>query len=125
MPDTRTALVACPSFDAMTGLLAHMRQTLGGELSAFEAMWRNHYRLLTDVSGRHAPPVGTESPFYVIIESQAIDADRHGARFDQALESAFEAGLLADAAIAQSDAQRDGLWAIREDIEGWSISSPP
>ncbi|WP_189338098.1 FAD-binding oxidoreductase [Halomonas elongata] len=118
MPDTRTALVACPSFDAMTGLLAHMRQTLGGELSAFEAMWRNHYRLLTDVSGRHAPPVGTESPFYVIIESQAIDADRHGARFDQALESAFEAGLLADAAIAQSDAQRDGLWAIREDIEG-------
>ncbi|GED22932.1 FAD-binding oxidoreductase [Halomonas halmophila] len=118
MPDTRAALVACPSFEALTGLLGHMRQTLGGELSAFEAMWRNHYRLLTEISGRHAPPLSTESPFYVIIESQAVDADRHGERFDQAFESAIEEGLLTDAAIAQSDAQRDGLWAIREDIEG-------
>ncbi|RUR34453.1 FAD-binding oxidoreductase [Vreelandella nanhaiensis] len=118
MPIEQTALVACPSFDALTELLGHMGKTLGGSLGAFEVMWQNHYRLLTETTGRHAPPIPTDHPFYVIIEGVGSDEARLEAQFSEALEQALERELIVDAVIAQSDTQRAGLWAIREDIEG-------
>ncbi|MGO2581295.1 MAG: FAD-binding oxidoreductase, partial [Halomonas sp.] len=117
-PSEQTAMVACPSFEALTGLLSHMGKALGGSLGAFEVMWQNHYRLLTDTLGRHTPPIPTHHPFYVIIESLGSDAERNANQFSEALESALESELIVDAVIAQSHAQRDGLWAVREDIEG-------
>ncbi|QJQ96588.1 MULTISPECIES: FAD-binding oxidoreductase [Halomonadaceae] len=114
----QTALVAVPSFEALTGLLQAMRHRLGGQLSAFEVMWQSHYRLLTEESGRHAAPISTEYPYYAIIEAQGVDDEREARQFNQALESAFEAGVVSDAVVAQSETQRQGLWAIREDIEG-------
>ncbi|MGE6606777.1 FAD-binding oxidoreductase [Halomonas sp. NPDC076908] len=117
-PSEQTAMVACPSFEALTGLLSHMGKALGGSLGAFEVMWHNHYCLLTETLGRHTPPIATKHPFYVIIESLGSDADRNASQFSEALESALERELIVDAVIAQSTTQRDGLWAIREDIEG-------
>ncbi|EHJ93630.1 FAD-binding oxidoreductase [Vreelandella boliviensis] len=117
-PSEQTALVACSSFEALTGLLSHMGKALGGSLGAFEVMWQNHYRLLTETLGRHTPPIATEHPFYVIIESLGSDAERNASQFSEALESALESELIVDAVVAQSSTQRDGLWAIREDIEG-------
>jgi len=117
-PCEQTAMVACPSFEALTGLLSHMGKALGGGLGAFEVMWQNHYRLLTETLGRHTPPIATEHPFYVIIDSLGSDAKRNATQFSEALESALESELIVDAVIAQSSTQRDGLWAIREDIEG-------
>ncbi|ELY21906.1 FAD-binding oxidoreductase [Halomonas sp. ATBC28] len=117
-PSEQTAMVACPSFEALTGLLSHMGKALGGGLGAFEVMWQNHYRLLTETLGRHTPPIATEHPFYVIIDSLGSDTERNATQFSEALESALESELIVDAVIAQSTTQRDGLWAIREDIEG-------
>ncbi|MGP5323508.1 FAD-binding oxidoreductase [Vreelandella titanicae] len=117
-PSEQTAMVACPSFESLTGLLSHMGKALGGSLGAFEVMWQNHYRLLTETLGRHTPPIATEHPFYVIIDSLGSDAERNATQFSEALESALESELIVDAVIAQSTTQRDGLWAIREDIEG-------
>ncbi|MFY0988852.1 FAD-binding oxidoreductase [Halomonas sp. C05BenzN] len=117
-PDVQTALVACPSFAALTGLLGHLGRALGGSLAAFEVMWQSHYRLLTEESGRHTPPLATDAPFYVILESLGTDPESHGALFSRALASALDAALIGDAVIAHSEAQRQGIWAIREDIEG-------
>ncbi|WFM72853.1 FAD-binding oxidoreductase [Halomonas sp. CKK8] len=117
-PDVQTALVACPSFEHLTGLLGHLGRYLGGSLAAFEAMWQNHYWLLTQESGRHTPPLPPDAPFYVILESLGSESQSHGAQFALALERALEEELISDAVIAQSDTQRQSLWAIREDIEG-------
>jgi len=117
-PVSHTALVACADFTALTGLLQHVRRTLGEQLGAFEVMWRSHYALLTEESGRHAPPLPSDFPFYALIESLGSDATKSAQRFETAIESAFEAGLLSDAAVASSEQQRERLWAIREDIEG-------
>lgn len=117
-PCEQTAMVACPSFEALTGLLNQMGKALSGSLGAFEVMWQNHYRLLTETMGRHTPPITLEHPFYVIIETLGSDAERNASQFSEALESALESGLIVDAVIAQSKAQQDSLWAIREDIEG-------
>ena len=117
-PDIQTALVACPSFEAVTGLLAHLGRTLGGNLAAFEVMWQNHYRLLTEESSRHRPPLATDSPYYVILDSLGNDPDSHAAQFARAMEGALEGELVSDAVLAQSGSQRQALWDIREDIEG-------
>lgn len=116
--DRQTALVACPDYAAVTGLLAHLGQTLGGSLAAFEVMWQSHYRLLTEESGRHRPPLPTDAPYYVLLESLGNDPEAHAAQFSRALEGALAHELVGDAVLAQSGSQREGLWAIREDIEG-------
>ncbi|NIC03845.1 FAD-binding oxidoreductase [Billgrantia bachuensis] len=118
MASERTALVACPDFAGVTGLLRHMGRELGGSLGTFEVMWRNHYALLTEESGRNTPPLPVRWPYYVIIESLGNDDTVNAAQFGAALESALEAGLIEDAVLAQSDAQRQGIWNIREDIKG-------
>ncbi len=118
MASERTALVACPDFDGVTGLLRHMDRQLGGSLGTFEVMWRNHYALLTEESSRHNAPLPVRWPYYAIVESLGNDDAANTAQFGAALESALEAGLIEDAALAQSDAQRQGIWDIREDIEG-------
>jgi FAD/FMN-containing dehydrogenase len=114
---TQTALVGCARFPEVTQLLKHMDGALGGALSAFEVMWNEFYRLVTTPPARGTPPIGQDYPYYVLIESSGGDAARDQARFEEALAEAIESGLVADAVIAASDAQREALWALRDDIE--------
>ncbi|NJN52112.1 MAG: FAD-binding oxidoreductase, partial [Gammaproteobacteria bacterium] len=48
----------------------------------------------------------------------AMGGDPQGdhARLEAALGDAYEQGLIADAAIATSDAQRNQMWAMRDDV---------
>ena len=113
----QTAMVACREFGDVTQLLKHMDAALGGSLSAFEVMWNEFYRLVTTPPAKGAPPLGQEHPFFVLLESAGGDAGRDQARFEEALGEAIEAGLVADAVIASSEAQRESLWALRDDVE--------
>lgn len=117
MPSEQTALVAVPSFDALTKLLSLASQELANSLSAFEALWNNHYKLMTTDSGKHAPLLADDSPFYAIIETLGLDETQDAEHFSLILQKALEAGLITDAVLASSRAQRQGIWAIREDIE--------
>ena len=117
MPSEQTALVAVPSFDALTQLLNLVSRELANSLSAFEALWNNHYKLMTTESGKHAPVLADNSPFYAIIETLGLDEAEDAERFSQVLQKALEADLITDAALASSQAQRQAIWAIREDIE--------
>ena len=115
LPSEQCALVAVPSFAALTTLLNLAPRRIG--LSAFEALWSSHYRLMTEESGAHTPPLATDSPFYAILESQGMEAEHDAEQFQALLEEAFEAELITDAVLASSEAQRQAIWAIREDIE--------
>jgi FAD/FMN-containing dehydrogenase len=113
----QSAMVACAEFAYVTRLLKHMDAALGGTLSAFEVMWNEYYRQVTTPPAKGAPPIGQEHAYYVLIESSGGDADRDQARFEEALGEAIEVGLVADAVIASSEAQRESLWALRDDVE--------
>lgn len=117
MPSEQTALVAVPSFDALTQLLTLASRELANSLSAFEALWNNHYTLMTTESGKHAPVLADDSPFYAIIETLGLDEAQDAEHFSQVLQKGLEAGLITDAVLASSHAQRNAIWAIREDIE--------
>ena len=113
----QTAMVACTGFSDVTQLLKHMDAALGGSLVAFEVMWNEFYRLVTTPPAKGTPPVGQEYPYYVLLESSGGDSGRDQAHFEEALGEAIEAGLVADAVVASSEAQREALWALRDDVE--------
>ncbi len=112
-----TAMVAVPDFAALTDFFRHVGDKLGGALTSFEVMWKEHYELVAIESGRHTPPLDAGETFYVVIEATGNDPDIDTDLFTRVLEQAVEAELVNDAAIASSKAQRDAIWNIREDIE--------
>jgi FAD/FMN-containing dehydrogenase len=112
-----TALVAISSFEHLGRFLHSMDSALGGTLSAFEVLWNDFYSLIIGDGEEHGQPLDTTHPFYVLLESTGGHRESDTARFESALEEAFEQGLAADAVIAQSRQQREDLWAIRDDIE--------
>ncbi|MCZ6887784.1 MAG: FAD-binding oxidoreductase [Gammaproteobacteria bacterium] len=112
-----TMFVAVDEFDKLPTLLKLMDAKLGGTLSAFEVMWDNFYRLVTTEPAKSIPPISGDYPYYVLIEAMGGDEQNDGARAEAALTDAYESGLVADAVVAQSEAQRMGLWAMRDDVE--------
>ncbi len=111
------AVVAVPNFAAMGKLLKHMDRSLGGTLSAFEAMWQSFYRLVTTAPAKGKPPISQDHPYYVLIESLGAAREADTAHFNAALEAAMEQKLIVDAAISQSDADCHAFWSLRDDVE--------
>ncbi len=112
-----TLLVAAESFDAVTGLLKHVDQRLGGTLSAFEVMWNDFYVAVTTPPAKAAPPLPQHHPYYVLIEAMGGDAMADRARLEAAMSEAMAEGLIRDAVLAESESQARRLWAIRDDVE--------
>ncbi|WP_445376256.1 FAD-binding oxidoreductase [Niveispirillum fermenti] len=113
-----TAIVAVDSFEQLTRFFTLAGARLGSLLRSFEVMWDSYYDLIGIQSGRHQPPIPSGHKLYVVIEVAGTDPQRDEALFTEMLGDALEQGILADAAIASSKAQRDAIWAIREDVEG-------
>jgi FAD/FMN-containing dehydrogenase len=116
---TQTALVACARFEDVTRLLKHMDAALGGALTAFEVMWNEFYRMVTTPPSKGTPPLPQDYDYYVLVEATGGSEVRDQAQFEEAVGAAIEAEYVADAIIATSSAQRDSLWALRDDVEGF------
>ena len=112
-----TMLLAVSDFDRVTALLKATDAGLGGTLSAFEVLWNNFYRLVTTPPAAQTPPLPQDYPFYVLIEAMGGDPQADHARIEQVFAEAHESGLIEDAVIATSEAQRQALWAMRDDVE--------
>ncbi|HEY5647143.1 MAG TPA: FAD-binding oxidoreductase [Pseudomonadales bacterium] len=110
--EVATMFVAVDEFPKLAAFLKHMDAALGGGLSAFEVMWNNFYTLVTTEPATNQPPIPRDYPYYVLVEAMGSDA----ARTEEALATALDESLIVDAVIAQSEAQRDQLWAMRDDV---------
>ncbi|MFZ2155343.1 MAG: FAD-binding oxidoreductase [Bradyrhizobium sp.] len=119
------AIVAVADFDCLPKLLKHMDQNLSGSLSAFEVMWQSFYRLVTSAPAKGKPPVSQDHPYYVLVESLGANARLDSERFVAALESALEARLISDAAVAQSENDRRAFWALRDDVAQVVVGGMP
>lgn len=111
-----TMLVALDSFVAVRALLKRMDAGLGGTLSAFEVMWNDFYQLVTTPPAQTVPPLPQSYPFYVLIEAHGGDVQADRARVENLLSECIDEGLVADAVLASSDAQRRSLWGTRDDV---------
>ncbi|MEM7077370.1 MAG: FAD-binding oxidoreductase [Pseudomonadota bacterium] len=108
-----TMLAGVASFEQLLAFLKHVDRGFAGNLSAFEVMWNNYYRLVTTEPATNTAPMASEYPYYVLVEAMGCSEDT----VTQVLTAALEEELIADAVIAQSEAQRMELWALRDDVE--------
>ena len=102
--------------EAAIALLALARSQAGEAVSAFELIHRQGLGFLTETQPQIRQPFAEAPEWCVLIE---LGLPR-GLNADEALADLFaaalDAGLAADGVIAQSEAQRQGLWAVREHI---------
>jgi FAD/FMN-containing dehydrogenase len=112
--EQQVALCALPSFEAVRAFLALARTRLGGDLTAFEVMWNEYYRLTTELVKGVAAPLPTNHPFYVLLEASGSDAERIRNDLEQMLEMALEQEIILDATIASSGAAAAAIWKIRD-----------
>lgn len=123
-----TALAAVPGVREAIDLLSRLREAMGDQLTAFELLPRNGVEFVL----RHIP--GARDPFpaphawYVLMEISSV-RESHAIRplLEAALAAASGAGLIQDAVIAETLAQSEALWMLRENLpegqkfEGGSI----
>jgi FAD/FMN-containing dehydrogenase len=123
-----TAFVAVRDPAAALDILSRLRSATSDGVTSFELM----PRIAIDMVLRHVP--GTTDPLqesyehYVLLEvASGRDDDLLRAGLEAELAAAMEGGLLHDAVIAESGAQAQALWALREGLpeaqkpEGGSI----
>ena len=113
---TTTALAACATLDDCVALLKLARTRLGAGLTGFEAMGR----FALDLVARHFPALPNPLPtaaWTVLMEYSDTEGEAQArARFEALLGAALEAGLVADAVVAESLAQSKALWQVRESV---------
>ena len=113
---TTTALAACASVQHCVDLLNLARGRLGPALTGFEMMGR--YAI--DLVAKHFPALPNPLPtatWTVLLEQSATDSEAEArARFESLLGAALEAGTIDDAVVAESMAQSQALWHVRESI---------
>ena len=108
-----TALVALPDFDAALALLGRLQARCPGALAAFELMWRDFVE--TSLRWQQLrEPFGTVHPFIALVDVTGGDEAALRNVLEDVLGEAMEAGCASDAVIAQSRAQAQAFWKIRE-----------
>jgi FAD/FMN-containing dehydrogenase len=121
LPRSRqTAMVALAGLDEALELLGRARRGSADTISTFELL----PRLALDISIRHIAgsidPLDKPYDWYALIEFESgDDGDAEtglAATMERILGEAFEDGLVLDAAIAQSEAQRQQFWFLREAV---------
>ncbi len=111
-----TALVSVPSPTAALDLLALAEGRLSGMVSAFELIHRQGYDFLRETMPEISLPLDPLPEWSVMVElglPREIEPEEAMAAL---YGEAEEAGLVTDGVISTSEAQRQGLWAIRESI---------
>lgn len=108
------AFCGLKNFDSVTALLVSLQSKLGANLSAFEVIWNNTYRLIEERVPHVNVPLANDLDFYVLVESMGSNQEQDQELFVNALEAVTEAGLVADAVIADSADKINKLWAVRD-----------
>jgi FAD/FMN-containing dehydrogenase len=113
--EAATAFVALRDLAAAPELLARAKAASGETVTGFELVSGFGLELVL----RHIP--GTANPLsgpfeqLVLIEMASPEPDaRLSERLERLLAEALEEGLVRDAAVAKSEAQRTALWRLRE-----------
>ncbi|MEZ5888296.1 MAG: FAD-binding oxidoreductase [Paracoccaceae bacterium] len=119
-----TAVLAVPDLSAALGLLNRLQAATGGLVEAFEFMPRGYHERLKAARPDLGLPFPEIHDVTILVELGATaprDADPGPdgtvplvALLEDVLGTMFEEGLVIDAVIAQTEAQRRAIWARRE-----------
>ncbi len=109
----QTALCAVGSFEDALAVLRQFQQAHPGRLLVFEAMWREFMTVATRICGLPAA-FDEEHDLTLLIEADMGEEPAGTEAFSTLLAEFYEQGLITDAVVAQSRADRNRFWAYRE-----------
>ena len=111
-----TALAAVPTLAAAVALLQLAQARLGAGLTGFEVM----SQVAVDLVRLEFPQLPQPLPpavWLVLLEHSDTEGETHArGLFEGLLAQALEAELITDAAVAESTAQSNAMWQLRESI---------
>ncbi|WP_439599871.1 FAD-binding oxidoreductase [Devosia sp.] len=110
-----TALINVADPGVALKLFYLLRERAGSRLTAFELMNRFGIDLQLKYGLLPRDPTASLSPWYVLAEVNRMKGGAPGA-LQAALEEALGSGLVADAVVAESEADRSLMWAAREQM---------
>lgn len=113
---TGTAMIVVESPAAALRLLALARDIAGEGVSAFELIHRTGLDFLAEMLPQVRQPFVERPEWTVLIELGLSAGQAPEAALETIFAEALEQGLASDGVIAQSEGQRAGLWAVREEI---------
>jgi FAD/FMN-containing dehydrogenase len=116
-----TGVAALHDYAAVLELLMRARAGFASQLTAFEVMWPEFYRVGTEALGRR-PPVESGHALYVLIETMGTDSQVDQERFESVIGDALEAGVVRDAVIAKSQRETAELWSVRDSPGEWQTA---
>lgn len=111
-----TAWVALPTPRHAVSLLHFLQTALGERVSSFELISQNSLDLVLKHLPQTRSPLAQPSPWSVLIQLDDVDPQPLDNRLTLLLEQALERSLITDASLAQSLAQAQALWSLREQI---------
>lgn len=115
-----TVFAAVPDIAAACALLGVLRAAVGDNVTSFEYLSAAALGFVTEAFPDLSVPLEAGHAHFVLAEcaqyGRTEDADQSPAAIAAALAGAVDDGLVADAAIAQSDTQRRALWQLRERV---------
>ena len=111
-----TAMLVVESPKAALSLLSLARDQLGEMVSGFELMHKQGIDFLTQYMPDVRQPLDAAPEWTVLIEVGLPVAMNPQSALETLFEEGMEAGLVSDGVIAQSQAQSDAFWTVRESI---------
>lgn len=111
-----TAFISVPDPAAALELLSLFQNHAGETVSAFELIAGTSFDFLAEAFPDMRQPLTTRPAWSVLVELGAGPGVSTEDLLLKTFEIALDAGLAEDGAIAQSDAQRDAFWQLRESI---------
>jgi D-lactate dehydrogenase (cytochrome) len=112
-----TAMLAVPDPQAAVSLLSRLRAATGDAVTTFELIPRIALELVCRHIQRTSDPFEAPHPWYVLFEIGAARSERGLREFiEDELFAMMEAGQIAEAVLAENEAQREMFWRLRETI---------
>ncbi|NKX43689.1 FAD-binding oxidoreductase [Roseicyclus persicicus] len=113
---TGAAMMVVESPEAALALLRMAKARIGDAISAFELMGKEGFLFLDEVGPETRQPFDPRPDWVCLVDvGMGAGGDPSGA-LEALFAEAFEAGLVSDGVIAQSEAQRAEFWTLRENI---------
>ncbi len=111
-----SAWITCPSAQAVVSLLALVRNEVGDTVTGFEIIPANAIGMVQADVPSIRDPLPSDLPWRVLCEVSLAKEDMARTLLETALSAGIEAGYAEDVVIAESLAQTENFWTVRETI---------